>query len=396
MTLMVDPPQTPGHGRLWAHVASDSSFEELHAFARQVGIPERGFDRDHYDVPAEWYERLVAAGAVPVSSRELVARLSAAGLRRPKAHTLFPRRPGRLLLRPPRLRPGDLVAVVVPAGPVEVGRLESGSEVLRGWGLEVRMPDPSTGDDDASHRWLAGPDAARSRELTAAWTDPDVRAVWAARGGYGAHRLLDLLDWDLLAEASPRVLVGFSDLTALHQAFATRLGVASVHGPGVAALGNSPAAVQEATRRLVMDGSPAALAGSPGPVPGVVEGVLVGGNLTVLASSAGTSLVRPARDGIALLEDVGERPYRLDRALTQLLRSGWLDGVRGIALGSFTASGDAEEVRSMLLERLTPLAVPIVLDLPVGHAPDDLPVPLGVRARLDAGAGTLDLDRGLR
>ena len=124
--------------------------------------------------------------------------------------------------------------------------------------------------------------------------------------------------------------------------------------------------------------------------------MLVGGNLTVLASSAGTSLVRPAQDGIALLEDVGERPYRLDRALTQLLRSGWLDGVRGIALGSFTACGDAEEVRSLLLERLGPLDVPIVSDLPVGHAPDDLPVPLGARARLDAGAGTLDLDRGLR
>jgi muramoyltetrapeptide carboxypeptidase len=124
--------------------------------------------------------------------------------------------------------------------------------------------------------------------------------------------------------------------------------------------------------------------------------VLVGGNLTVLASSAGTSMVRPATDGIALLEDVGERPYRLDRAVTQLLRSRWLDGVRGVALGSFTECGDAEEVRSLLLERLGPLGVPIVHDLPVGHASDDLPVPLGVRGRLDAAAGTLDLDRGLR
>ena len=164
MAVIVDPPETPGHGRLWAHVASDSSFEELHAFARRVGIPERGFDRDHYDVPAEWHERLLTAGAEPVSSRELVARLSAAGLRRPKAHTLFPRRPGRLLLRPPRLHSGDLVAVVVPAGPVDLDRLESGAEVLRGWGLEVRMPDPSSaGPGDAAHRWLAGPDAARSR-----------------------------------------------------------------------------------------------------------------------------------------------------------------------------------------------------------------------------------------
>lgn len=84
MSVLVDPPQTPGHGRWWSHLASDTSFAELHAFARAVGLPERGFDRDHYDVPAEAYDRVVAAGAVPVSSRELVARLREAGLRRPR------------------------------------------------------------------------------------------------------------------------------------------------------------------------------------------------------------------------------------------------------------------------------------------------------------------------
>jgi muramoyltetrapeptide carboxypeptidase len=393
MAIIVDPPETQGHGRFWSHVASDTSFEELHDFARRFGIPDRGFDRDHYDVPDEWYERLLAAGAEPVSSRELVARLTAAGLRRPKAHTLFPRRPGRLLLRPSRLRPGDAVAVVVPAGPVDPGRLLAGIEVLQSWGLDVRVPEPGR---TSSHRWLAASDEVRGRELAEAWTDPDVRAVWAARGGYGVHRLLDTLDWELLAEATPRLLVGFSDLTALHQAFASRLGVASVHGSGVAALADAPPPVHQATRELVMEGQPVMLTGRPGPVPGRAEGVLVGGNLTVLASSVGTSLVHPASDGIALLEDVGEHPYRVDRAVTQLLRSGWLDGVRGVALGSFTACGDAAELSTLLLERLGPLGVPIVLDLPVGHAPDDLPVPLGVRARLDAAVGTLSTDRALR
>ena len=84
MTLYIDPPTWPGHGRLWSHLVSDASYEELHRFARGLGIPERGFDRDHYDVPAEWYDDVVAAGATPVSSRELVARLNAAGLRRRK------------------------------------------------------------------------------------------------------------------------------------------------------------------------------------------------------------------------------------------------------------------------------------------------------------------------
>ena len=84
MTVLIDPPNAAGHGRLWSHLASDASYDELHAFARTVGIPERGFDRDHYDVPAEWYDQVVAAGAQPVSSRELVRRLHAAGLRRRK------------------------------------------------------------------------------------------------------------------------------------------------------------------------------------------------------------------------------------------------------------------------------------------------------------------------
>ena len=87
MTLLIDPPNAEGHGRLWSHLASDTSFEELHSFARQLGIPERGFDRDHYDVPAEWYDDVVAAGAEPVSSRELIARLHDAGLRRRKRMT---------------------------------------------------------------------------------------------------------------------------------------------------------------------------------------------------------------------------------------------------------------------------------------------------------------------
>ncbi len=389
MALIVDPPETLGHGRLWSHVASDSSFAELHAFARGLGIPERGFDRDHYDVPAEWYDRIVAAGALPVSSRDLIARLSAAGLRRPKARTLGPRRPGRPLLRPSRLRAGDLVAVVAPAGPVEEQRLEAGMEELRDWGLSVRVGGLRRG-----HPFHAGSDEERAEELTAAMTDPEVRAVWAARGGYGTQRLLELLDWSVLAGATPRLLVGFSDITALHQAVAARLGAVSVHAAGVAGLGDGDTATNEATRRLVSEGAPIELVGMPGQGP-AVEGVLVGGNLTMLASSAGSGAVHPAAGGIALLEDVGEAPYRLDRALTQLLRSGWFDGVHGVACGGFTSCGDADEVQAVLDERLGRLGVPVVHGLPVGHALTNLPVPLGIRARLDPSTGTLSVGRSL-
>ncbi len=132
------------------------------------------------------------------------------------------------------------------------------------------------------------------------------------------------------------------------------------------------------------------------PGGGSADGVLVGGNIAVLAASSGTSHLRPALGGIALLEEVGEQPYRVDRALTQLVRSGWFDGVRGIALGSFTSCGDPVLLRALLDDRLGALGVPVLHDLPVGHAPANLPVPLGVKARLDVDAGTLTVAHALR
>ena len=275
---------------------------------------------------------------------------------------------------------------------MDASRLERGLAVLRGWGLEVRV------DETAAHAlpWLAGSDQDRADRLTGAWTDPDVRAVWTARGGYGTQRILDLLDWEALAGAAPKLLAGFSDVTALHQAFASRLGVATLHGAGAAGLGDDAPASVEETRRLVLDAGPVVLHGASAPEGGAAEGVLVGGNLTVLAASVGTPLVHPAAGGVVLLEDVGEQPYRLDRSLTQLLRSGWFDGAHGIALGAFTDCGDPEHVTALLHDRLAPLGVPVLRGLPVGHVPANHPVLLGARATLDLPAGTLTLDKTLR
>lgn len=393
MTLLIDPPGSEGHGRLWSHLASDRSYDELHRFAAELGIPRRGFDRDHYDVPAERYEQVVAAGAVPVSSRELVRRLHEMGLRRRKSEVLGPRRPGRPLLRPRRLVPGDTVAVVAPAGPAPVDRLDAGLAVLRGWGLEVReLPHVRGRDEELDY--LAAPDAVRAAELTAAWTAPDVAAVFCARGGYGVQRMVDLLDWPVLAEAGPKVLVGFSDVTALHQAFASRLGVVTLHGPVVTSLGAGDDASRDHLRWMLFDPeSVHDLTPMSGRVRvgGVADGVLVGGNLALLAAEVGTPTARPAARGIAVLEDVGEDPYRLDRLLTQLLRSGWFDDVRGVAVGRLTGCGSDEASRRVVEDRLAPLGVPLVTDLPFGHADHNLTLPLGVPARLDGDAGTLTL-----
>ncbi len=398
MTLLIDPPNSPGHGRLWSHLASDESFDELHRFAAGLGIPARGFDRDHYDIPADRYDTVVAAGATPVTSRELISRLIRAGLRRRKAETLAPRRPGRPLLRPRRLAVGDVVAVTAPAGPVDGTRLDAGLAVLESWGVVVRETENSRGRD-TDFDYLSAKDAARAHQFTEAWCDEDTAAVFCARGGYGVQRMVDLLDWEALATAGPKVLVGFSDITALHQAFAARLGISTVHGPVVTSLGSGDDESREHLRALLFEPeSVVSLTPKPVPVlvPGRAEGVLVGGNVALLAAEIGSRNSRPATGSIAVLEDVGEDGYKLDRLITQLLRSGWFDGVSGIAVGQFTDCGPAETVRRLMQDRLAPLGVPMLWDVPTGHDDRNLAFPYGVPAVLDADAGTLELrERGL-
>jgi muramoyltetrapeptide carboxypeptidase len=395
VTLLIDPPNSPGHGRLWSHLASDESFDELHRFAAQLGIPHRGFDRDHYDIPAERYDQVVAAGATPVSSRELIRRLQAAGLRRRKTEVLRPRRPGQPLVRGRRLVPGDTVAVVAPAGPVPEERLDAGLEVLRSWGLVVReMPHVRGRLDDLDY--LAATDASRAADLMAAWCHAEVAAIFCARGGYGVQRMVDLLDWASLAEAGPKPLVGFSDVTALHQAFASRLGVSTVHGPVVTSLGSGDDESRAHLRSMLFEPE-TVLSLTPEPVPalvpGAASGALVGGTVALLAAEVGTPTVMPAAGGIAVLEDVDEDLYRLDRMLTHLLRAGWFDGVRGIALGQFSGRGTEESLRRLFEDRLVPLGVPTLLGVPVGHTDRNLAMPFGVPATLeaDADAGTLRL-----
>ncbi len=395
MTILVDPAAWPAHGRMWAHLVSDTSYEELHAFAAAHGVPRRSFERDHYDVPAGSYDALVAAGAVPVSSRELLERVTRAGLRRRKADAMARRAPGSALLRPPHLAPDDLVAVTAVAGPIRPERLEAGVERLRGWGLRVRV-QPHTLDTHP-FGYLAGTDRDRACDFAAAWMDDQVAAVIAGRGGYGAQRMLDHLDWRRLAEARPKILAGFSDVTALHQAVASRLGLVTLHSHVTTSLGAASDDSVERMRAMLFE--PAAddlFAGEDVRrlVPGSVVGVLVGGNLSMLASEVGTAFSRPARGGIVLLEDVTEEGYRIDRLLTQLLRVGWFDGARGIVLGTFTDCGDPAAVEAILIDRLAPLGVPLAAGFDFGHTATTACVPLGVRATLDVpahGAASLTL-----
>ncbi|MET9522588.1 S66 peptidase family protein [Streptomyces coeruleorubidus] len=304
----------------------------------------------------------------------------------------------RPLLRPPRLAPGARVAVVAPSGPVPEERLQAGLDVLRGWDLDPVVAPHVLG----RHRefdYLAGTDAQRAADLQNAWCDPAVAAVLCARGGYGAQRMADLLDWEAMRAAGPKVFAGFSDITVLHQAFATRLGLATLYGPAAAGVDFiKNARTQEHLRATLFEPESvrtvtALPPGGTALVPGRARGVTLGGCLSLLASDLGTPhAFAGARGGLLLIEDVGESPYRVDRYLTQLLRTGWLDGVAGIVLGSWAACGPYEELRAVLADRLGGLGVPVVEEFGFGHREGALTIPLGVPAELDASTGTLTFD----
>ena len=299
-----------------------------------------------------------------------------------------------------RLDPGDAVAVVAPAGPPPPERYRLGLEVLERRYRVVRRHQPTEG---APFPYLADDDLARAKALNAALADEAVRALFCARGGYGCSRILAHLDARLFAERR-LPLVGFSDVTALH-AWAATLGVPTIHGPVVTQFCDIPASDVAAVFALLEGRSLPQLEGLETIVAGpAVEGPLLGGNLALLAHLCGTPHLPEMAGAILLLEDVDEAPYRLDRQLTQLQLSGVLDGVAGILLGDFVdcdgEQGDPPQMvaaRSVLARRLSQLGVPLVAGAPVGHGRRNLPLPLGLPARLDPPRGTLTfapLERG--
>ncbi|MDA3647609.1 LD-carboxypeptidase [Saccharopolyspora indica] len=301
----------------------------------------------------------------------------------------------RELRRPPRLRSGDTVAVVAPAGPVPEELLDAGLAHLRAWGLQPRV-GKHVRDRHPAVNYLAGTDADRAADLQEAWCDPEVAAVLCARGGYGSMRVLDHLDWAEMAAAGPKVFTGSSDITALHDAVATQLGLVTVFGPMVAtkAFAEDAAAREHLRRTLFQPESVTILTRSTADalVRGRARGTTYGGNLSIVAASLGApDAPTPPEHGIALLEDITESPYQLDRFVTQLLRAGWFDHAAGIALGSWTDCGPLEEVRAVMSDLLGGLGVPILWELGFGHCTAQRTIPLGVAAELDTDAQRLSI-----
>jgi len=301
------------------------------------------------------------------------------------------------------LQPGDRVRFVAPSGLGSAESLERAVGAYRDWGLDVVVGEHVL-DPHPRASYLAGTDDARRQDLVDAWLDPDADAVVCVRGGYGAMRLLDGIDWERMRGAAlrrdgrPKLLTGSSDITALHEAFRVRLDVPTLFCPmpGNDVFRDS-ATIRDDVRRWLFE--PWGGRELVGPktevlVPGVAAGRFTGGNLALLAGGLGAPEARDPAGGILFLEDVDEETYRLDGFLVALARAGRLAAASGIVLGSWHKCGDLAAVRALAEELLPALGVPVLWEQGFGHDPDALSIPLNVDGVLRAEDGDIRLSVG--
>lgn len=305
--------------------------------------------------------------------------------------------------KPPRLKPEDTVGLIAPASSSDDAlRLEGAQTTVRGMGLVPRL------GRHVSDRfgYLSGTDRDRAADVSDMFADPEVRAIFVLRGGWGSGRILPLIDWATV-RANPKLLVGSSDTTALHLAIAARTGFASIHAPNVS---NRWEAISwNSFWRLAFTGETPILDGAEGQDrtldrwrtttirPGKARGRLLGGNLTVLSTLMGTPWL-PRFDGaILFLEDIGEAEYRIDRMINQLALSGVLDKVAGVVFGQCTrcTTGLADyagfTLPQILEQYLSTLKVPCFSGANIGHVANQLSLPSGAPVEMDADAGTIRL-----
>jgi muramoyltetrapeptide carboxypeptidase len=307
------------------------------------------------------------------------------------------------LIKPERLNFGDTIGILAPASaPPDPKAIDRAVTALEGYGFKVKLAPNVRG----RLGFLAGTDRARAEDVMRMFTDKKVKAIHCLRGGYGVTRLLDRLDFAVIAR-NPKIFSGYSDITALHQALQKFSRFVSFHAPmvnGALAAPDVPEFTKKSFFRTVMEAKPAGSIRAGCPENrieilrrGTAEGELIGGNLSLICAGLGTPFAPSFKGKILFFEDISERPYRLDRLLTQLLNAGILQQVAGVAVG---VNQDCDEKQKnsteyqqsgadVVKERLASLRVPVVTGLPFGHVDLNATIPCGARALLDGKKGDL-------
>lgn len=305
------------------------------------------------------------------------------------------------MIEPKPLFPGARVALVAPASAVPEEKLQPGLDLVRSLGMEpVLYPSCYYVNRDG---YLAASDAQRAEDLGCAFADPTIDGVWCIRGGYGAHRLLPLLDFDII-RSNPKWFGGYSDITALHTAFNQVCGLATFHCTMPSTEPHPDAYTMGYLKKALFGGLTGVLSNPEGQplqslVPGIAEGALCGGNLSLLAASIGTPWEIDCKDKILFLEDIGEKTYRIDAMLTQLRNAGKFRDCAGIVLGAWTDCTPEIPERTLTLmdifnQLIVPAGKPAVMELACGHCATTMALPLGKECRLDADVCEISVKEG--
>jgi muramoyltetrapeptide carboxypeptidase len=308
------------------------------------------------------------------------------------------------VIKPKRLKEGDVVGLVSPSGATFFpDRAEIARESLAALGLEARFGDHVLG----RYGYLGGRDGERAADINAMFADPEVRAVFSLRGGWGCNRLLPLLDYELI-RSNPKIVMGLSDITGLLLGLHAKTGLVTYHGPTGGSSWNEFNTDQ--AKRVLFDGEALTMRNPSGDEDRLVQrenrvltitqgrarGRLIGGNLTVLAALVGTEYLPDFEGCILFVEDVREEVYRIDRMLTQLKLAGVLDRIAGFVFGRCTDCEPSRRYGSLTLpevldDHIAPLGVPAWYGSMIGHIKHNFTVPLGIKAEIDADDGTIRL-----
>lgn len=288
--------------------------------------------------------------------------------------------------RPAPLQAGDRVGVVAPASPFDRDRFLQGLEVLRDMGFDPVWSDSLF----LKNGYYAGSRRQRADDLQAFFAASDIRAVWCVRGGYGSLGILECLDYALI-EKHPKIFVGCSDITTLLITLILRCRMPTFHGPMVASLADADKLTRDGITRALDGPGALAVRAENGCVirPGKSTGCVLGGNLATLCHMLATPYFPDLTGCILFVEDTGEKPYRIDRMLTQMRMAGCFDHLAGVAAGSFTRCGPTEQIHRVFADIFAGFAFPVVCGFPAGHGRPNTVLPMGVSASLDSDTMTL-------
>jgi len=283
-------------------------------------------------------------------------------------------------VKPSRLKPGDTIGIVAPAGPFDPEKFMKGKTVLESMGFQTFFDEGIF----QKHGFLAGTDTQRADQVNRLFADPSIQAIVCARGGYGSLRILSLLDFETI-QTHPKIFLGFSDISALLSVLYDQCDLVTFHGPVVTTLASATEKTIMAMKTALTSDAPLELTTENGTVikPGVCSGLVAGGNLTTLCHLVGTPYAPNFKGKILLLEDVGEMPYRIDRMLTQMKLAGCFNEIAGLILGVFKECGHLNEIVEIFDNIFEDLDSPILAGFDMGHGEHNLTLPIGLGATLD-------------